>query len=424
MITMRISFILIFFTIGMTAFGQKSYAEGDTISNFATPVVLNTAQKARYFSDLKGDITLIDFFGTWCVPCIKALPHLKSLQQQSRGKLKVVLISVESKERLQAFINKQKDFPFPVVVDEGEKISVLFQPPSYPYTVVIDKAQKVIGFPEATKITTEQILGWANHQTSVLSVDQQSKAPQSNATPMTGTIRSTNPLVQLSQDFVYAAKTKAPADDLLQQVKNIPFDSLQKQLATDAEKKAFWINLYNAFTQIILQKDPKRYQSRNDFFSDKQIEVAGKRFSLDDIEHGILRRSRIKWSLGYLNKPFLGKMEKALRVDTLDYRLHFALNCGAKSCPPIAFYVSDKIDQQLDLATKAYLSGEAAYDKEKNTVYLPAIMNWFRADFGGKKGMRTLLKETGIIPEEKKPKIRFKKYDWNLFLNNYTNDNQ
>ena len=77
--------------------------------------------------------------------------------------------------------------------------------------------------------------------------------------------------------------------------------------------------------------------------------------SLDDIEHGILRRSKIKWSEGYFNKLFPSKFEKENRVNKVDYRIHFALNCGARSCPPIAFYDPEKLDKQLDVATMIYL---------------------------------------------------------------------
>jgi hypothetical protein len=106
---------------------------------------------------------------------------------------------------------------------------------------------------------------------------------------------------------------------------------------------------------------------------------------LDDIEHGILRRSKVKWSFGYFNKLFPSAFEKKHRVDTLDYRIHFSLNCGAISCPPIAFYKPEQLDKQLEVATKVYLSGEAAYNEADNTVALPALMGWFRGDFGGKK---------------------------------------
>ena len=230
---------------------------------------------------------------------------------------------------------------------------------------------------------------------------------------------SQNKLVQLSQEFMYAAKTGEETAGFIMQLQQLSMDNLQSTIKTDDEKKAFWINLYNAYTQVALKKNPEQYKKRGKFFGSKQIEIAGKQFSLDDIEHGILRRSKIKWSLGHLNKLFPGKTEKALRVDKLDYRLHFALNCGAKSCPPIAFYKPENINQQLDLATKAYLQGEAEYDEATNTVKLPTLMSWFRRDFGGKKKMIALLQQLSIVPADTKPKIKFKTYDWTLYLQNY-----
>ena len=47
----------------------------------------------------------------------------------------------------------------------------------------------------------------------------------------------------------------------------------------------------------------------------------------------------------------------------------FALNCGAKSCPPIAFYNAADIDAQLDLATQAFLEGESEFDDEQKIIH-------------------------------------------------------
>ncbi len=229
---------------------------------------------------------------------------------------------------------------------------------------------------------------------------------------------SSDNIIEWSQSLLLAAKTGEPTDSFVKAFEQMPV-TLLDQLVSDTEKMAFWINIYNAYTQIILQKDPERYKKRSRFFGSRQINIGGKRLSLDDIEHGILRRSRIKWSLGYVSKPFPGRFEKKHRVQQLDQRLHFALNCGAKSCPPVAFYDPIKLDKQLNQATTSYLKGESSYDAEKNTIDLPAIMGWFRRDFGGKKGMRALLKKQGIVPADKSPAIRFKQYDWKLFLNNY-----
>jgi hypothetical protein len=239
---------------------------------------------------------------------------------------------------------------------------------------------------------------------------------------MNPTSKTENPVVQLSQDFIYKARTGAPTDAIVQQLQTLTIPQLQLHLNSDATKKAFWINLYNGFTQHSLRDAPEQYKNRSRFFKGQQFEVAGTPMSLDAIEHGLLRRSKVKWGLGYLNHPFPSEWEKALRVDKVDYRIHFALNCGARSCPPIAFYRPETIEAQLDLAAKAYLGSETDYDPLKKLVQVPAILSWFRGDFGSKPGIRQMLKKYNIIPADAEPQIQFKKYDWTLTLNHYTNE--
>lgn len=73
-------------------------------------------------------------------------------------------------------------------------------------------------------------------------------------------------------------------------------------------------------------KDPGKYKNRSLFFGERQISIAGKQLSLDDIEHGILRHSKIKWSLGHLNKWFPSAFEKAQGADSrLSYSFCFEL---------------------------------------------------------------------------------------------------
>ncbi|MEX8546336.1 MAG: DUF547 domain-containing protein [Mucilaginibacter sp.] len=229
--------------------------------------------------------------------------------------------------------------------------------------------------------------------------------------------------IRTSQNFLYAAKSGENTSAYLDTLKNADENSLSNQLKNDQKRLAFWLNLYNGFTQVLLKKTPDQYKTRNSFFSSKQINIAGELISLDLIEHGILRHSKIKWSLGYLGKIFPSAFEKKFRVEKLDYRIHFALNCGAKSCPPIAFYDPNKIDKQLNVAVKTYLKGECAYDQSKNVMQVPALMGWFRHDFGEKKHLLEILKQNQIIPANSNPKIQFKKYDWSLYLNNYKTEN-
>jgi hypothetical protein len=225
--------------------------------------------------------------------------------------------------------------------------------------------------------------------------------------------------IYMSQDFLYAARADGDAAPYIDSFANVNEKVLLAQLKTENDKKAFFINLYNAYTQYILKKSPGKYKKRNAFFKAKQINLAGNQISLDKIENGFLRRSKVKLGLGYIGKLFPGKLEKKFRVSKVDYRIHFTLNCGAASCPAIAYYKPEKLEEQLEDATSAYLKGEVEYKKEENKLYLPATMSWFRGDFGGKNKQIKLIKKLGIIPSDASPKIKYKSYNWDLYLKNY-----
>jgi hypothetical protein len=97
-----------------------------------------------------------------------------------------------------------------------------------------------------------------------------------------------------------------------------------------------------------------------------------------------------------------------------DWRIHFALNCGAAACPPIAAYDADRIDAQLDLAAESYLEQEVEHDPATDVVRVPRLMLWFVGDFGGRSGIREILHRYDCVPEEACPRVRFRSYDWTL----------
>lgn len=227
--------------------------------------------------------------------------------------------------------------------------------------------------------------------------------------------------VLLSQDLLLAVRYDEPTKPYIDSISSINEDSLAAQLTNDNKRKAFWINVYNAFVQMELKSRPELYSNRKKFYSKQFITVAGHLLSLDDIEHGILRRHKSKWSLGYWNTLRRPRFTKRFQVSRVDYRIHFALNCGAKSCPAVAYYTAEEIDTQLQSAFSGYLKVEARYNDSTNTVYVPALFRWFMADFGGKRGIRTLLQTQQITPKNKRVRIRYLKYDWSLQLNNYKN---
>lgn len=222
-------------------------------------------------------------------------------------------------------------------------------------------------------------------------------------------------LLDISQKFLFAVRMNENDDQYLHILEGIKPEEVLAQISTDAHKKAFWLNLYNAFNLYYVHKNPRLTlypKDRKAHFTTKKLNIAGWNLSMDDIEHGILRRSKIKLSLGWMNKWFPSKLEKQLRVDQLDFRVHFALNCGGKSCPPIRFYDAAKIDEQLELATQVFLQNESSIEKDGAVLRISMIFRWYQFDFGGLKGVIGLFKKYGLIQHSAKPKLEFLPYDW------------
>ncbi len=232
-------------------------------------------------------------------------------------------------------------------------------------------------------------------------------------------VQAQDNLMETSQKFLQALKNDESTEDCKSILKNISLEDLADQINTDEKKKAFWINVYNAFIMDILKDSPEKYEDRGAFFKAEQINIAGHLVSFDIIEHGIIRRSVNKLSLGFLPKFNVSKFEKKLRSNSRDGRVHFALNCGAKSCPKVAIYDDEKIDEQLDAISKQFLSNTTEYDRANNKAKVTTLISWFRGDFGGIKGAKKLLMKYGII-DSKKVKLEFDDYDWTLFLFNFT----
>ncbi len=221
---------------------------------------------------------------------------------------------------------------------------------------------------------------------------------------------------QISEDLLLNVKLNQPIEEVIMKLKVLSYNSLNHSLVNDDLKKAFWINIYNAYYQILRTE---QNISKENIYTTKSICVGQKMFSLDDIEHGILRRFRYKYSLGLLPNLLIPKYVRKLAVDKLDYRIHFALNCGAKSCPPIGFYNPHKIDAQLDLATSSFLESETDFDKKTKTVYVTRLFLWFKFDFGRLKGIQKVFQKH-LQKDIKGYSIKYKEYSWEDDLHNFT----
>jgi hypothetical protein len=165
---------------------------------------------------------------------------------------------------------------------------------------------------------------------------------------------------------------------------------------------SFWLNIYNASVQVRLQQGLDKYTDKDRFFNAHWINIAGKTFSLNDIERGILGR---KAATEFLEK---------IRCEKADPRIHFALNCGANSCPPIRIYSPKTVQHELEQATRAFLQNNSSYSALTNTLTVDELFNWYTSDFNGENGIIALHQKYSIVPLSATPKLVYSTYDWTV----------
>lgn len=216
-------------------------------------------------------------------------------------------------------------------------------------------------------------------------------------------------------DFLLALKLNQSVDHHLVLLYTLPAHLVLEALRSDQEKKTFWINCYNAFFLYLRRNQGIEKPA---IFREKLCLIAGQEFSLDEIEHGILRRYRAKLALGYLPNVLAPKLIRQLAVEKIDARIHFALNCGAVSCPPIAFYSVEKINQQLDWASESFLESETDVLPAQKEIHFSRLGYWYLGDFGGRDGIRKMVQQYLKVPTNSY-RVIFKDYNWKEDLNNF-----
>lgn len=147
-------------------------------------------------------------------------------------------------------------------------------------------------------------------------------------------------------------------------------------LKTRQEKLTFWINVYNimAAKMVVDHYPVKSIKDAGSLFTavwKKEVGVvAGKKRTLNEIEHEILRK---------MSEP----------------RIHVAIVCASVSCPDLRgeAYTADKLDEQLNDQLKLFLANAEKglrVDLNKGRVYLSSIFKWFKEDFEAKGGVRNI----------------------------------
>jgi hypothetical protein len=181
----------------------------------------------------------------------------------------------------------------------------------------------------------------------------------------------------------------------------------------ESERLAFWINVYNAWTIEQINAHGERESIRNinrtlgllplkGPWSEKMVRAAGRTLSLDEVEHEIVRRD--------FDEP----------------RIHFALVCAARGCPPLRSeaYTGERLDEQLEAQARVFLRDSPdknRVDVANRTVWASPILTWYKTDFGGDdRALGRFL--AGYWPEGPERelllsgafRVRKTKYDWTL----------
>jgi hypothetical protein len=183
-----------------------------------------------------------------------------------------------------------------------------------------------------------------------------------------------------------------------------------ERFPTSGDSLAYWINAYNAFVlkgvvdayPVASVKDIRLFYG---FFKREEFIAGGRKLTLDDIEHGTIRKQ--------FDEP----------------RIHAAVNCGAISCPRLQrnAYTAADLDAQLDRAMREFAGGSVhvQLDRDSRTVRLSRLFDWYGEDFTGwlSNPDPTVLdyitqyrdeSDRAFLGSAPKLKLDFMKYDWSL----------
>lgn len=178
----------------------------------------------------------------------------------------------------------------------------------------------------------------------------------------------------------------------------------QKKKWSREEQLSFWINAYNAFTvKLIVDNYPlKSIKNLNpvlsiptvrSIWSKKIFVIGGEPISLDQIEHGILRKE--------FEEP----------------RIHFAVNCASFSCPVLRAeaYLPEKINEQLEEQTVLFLNDSNRNIITADNPKISKIFSWFTKDFKKNGTVIDFLNQyVQDVKIERGADIDYLNYDWKL----------
>ncbi len=174
------------------------------------------------------------------------------------------------------------------------------------------------------------------------------------------------------------------------------FRSLSDNPPTDKwsrdEKLAYWINVYNsvAMKMIIDNYPVKSINDLHNPWNQKFFRIKDNRYSLDEIEHNILRK---------FNEP----------------RIHFLINCASNSSPKLwnMAYTKDNINEALENRTREFINDPSKNIITKNKISISQVFEWYKDDFNN-GDVADFINQYSNVRINTIPKNGYMKYDWSL----------
>ena len=185
----------------------------------------------------------------------------------------------------------------------------------------------------------------------------------------------------------------------------------------------FWLNVYNALVLHAVSARGGAIASRLDkeFFVESGYVVAGREFSLDDIEHGLIRGNAPRFLAMRRQMP-KDDARLALAPYVFDERAHFALHSACRSAPRLRVYGRTSAAALLEEAASAYVRDHVRIEKDGALMWLPKIFQWYGQDFGGENGVRAFVidrleREEDVEALDRRGgrcDLRYIDFDWSL----------
>lgn len=144
----------VFFVLNV--FGQSGSKIGKESPELSFRKIINYDKPSAKLTDFKPKVVILDFWATWCAPCIKSFPHLEELQDKFKADLQIITITDESEDRIEKFLSKRK-LNLPIAIDTKKEIASHFPHESIPHSVIIDKNGIVKAITTSAELTEDLI---------------------------------------------------------------------------------------------------------------------------------------------------------------------------------------------------------------------------------------------------------------------------